>query len=180
MVGAAVVVVVVVSSLLGQPRRPPPRRPPHLVVVVAGAAVVVVVVVSSLLEQPRRPPPSRPPHLVVVGVVVVVVVSAAGKNRENKVWRSPSFSSSVGGAAVVVVAPNRPAMPSRTGLGLGVVVMPSISWIFPTRIPIAMSPTRPLSSTSDTGEHVTMPQKQKKNRARIIFVQKLVSDPLAF
>ena len=35
----------------------------------------------------------------------------------------------------------------RTGLGLGVVVMPSISWIFPTRIPIAMSPTRPLSST---------------------------------
>merc|ERR1712088_584697 len=131
-----------------QQRSPPPRRPPHLVVVVVGAAVVVVVVVSSLLEQPRRPPPSRPPHLVVVGVV-----SAAGKNRENKVWRSPSFSSSVGGAAVVVVAPNRPAMPSRTGLGLGVVVMPSISWIFPTRIPIAMSPTRPLSSTSDTGEH---------------------------
>merc|ERR1712088_1178714 len=122
--------------------------------------------------QQRSPPPRRPPHLVVVvvGVAVVVVVSAAGKNRENKVWRSPSFSSSVGGAAVVVVAPNRPAMPSRTGLGLGVVVMPSISWIFPTRIPIAMSPTRPLSSTSDTGEHVTMPQKQKKNRASIIFV----------
>merc|ERR550534_1304861 len=144
---------------------------------VAGAAVVVVVVVSSLLEQPRRPPPSRPPHLV-VGAVVVVLVAAAGKKRENKVWRRPSFSSSVAGAAVVVVAPNRPAMPSRTGLGLGVVVMPSISWIFPTRIPIAMSPTRPLSSTSDTGEDVTMPPKQKKNRARIIFVQKLVSDPL--
>jgi len=163
-------VVVVVSSLLGQPRRPPPRRPPHFVVVVAGAAVVVVV--SSLLEQPRSPPPRSPPHLVVVDVVVVVVV-AAGKNKENKVWRRPSFSSSVGGATVVVVAPNRPAMPSRTGLGFGVVVMPSISWIFPTRIPIAMSPTRPLSSTSVTGEHDTMPQKQKRNRARIIFVQKL-------
>ena len=33
------------------------------------------------------------------------------------------------------------------GLGLGVVVIPNISWIFPTRIPIAMSLTRPRSST---------------------------------
>ena len=76
------------------------------------------------------------------------------------------------------------------GLGFGVVVIPSISWIFPTKIPIAMSPTRPRSSstwsmvilkkgdniftnsehgsTSATGELVTMPQMQKKKRDRII------------
>ena len=34
------------------------------------------------------------------------------------------------------------------GLGFGVVVIPSISWIFPTKIPIAMSPTRPRSSST--------------------------------
>jgi len=121
-----------------------------VVVVVVGAAVVVVVVGASVHGSSSNPKPKSPPHgaaavvVVVVGAAVVagvVVVGASGSKRSMRPANGPGGD----GAAGVVgpsVIPRRPAIASITGLGAGVVVIPSMPRTVSVTISLTMSTTR--------------------------------------
>jgi len=116
-VGVAVVVGASGASVHGGANHPQPKSPPH------GAAAVVVVVVGAAV------------------VAGVVVVGASGSKRSMRPANGPGGD----GAAGVVgpsVIPRRPAIASITGLGAGVVVIPSMPRTVSVTMSLTMSTTR--------------------------------------